>query len=127
MKLKIGNRLNAIRAEKNLSQLEMSEVLGISASAYSRLERGETSIEFEDLVRFATALDIDVQDLLPETLRINNHNNSNQSGLIFGNIYNYYSANEQSLGLQSRLESLEYENRNLKEELLRLKTISKAN
>jgi transcriptional regulator with XRE-family HTH domain len=38
MKLKLGHRLLQIREERKLSQAEMSELLGMSGSAYSRLE-----------------------------------------------------------------------------------------
>ncbi|MFQ3576011.1 MAG: helix-turn-helix transcriptional regulator [Cytophagales bacterium] len=38
MKLRIGTKLNQIRTEKNLRQDELSELLGFSVSAYSRLE-----------------------------------------------------------------------------------------
>lgn len=106
MKLKLGHRLLQIREERKLSQMEMSDLLSMSSSAYSRLERGETSLGFEELPGVAQALGIGVQDLLPDTLTINNTNNTNQSGLIFGNIYNYYHSSELVQELQAKLELL---------------------
>jgi len=107
MKLKLGSRLHQIREERRLSQDAMSTLLGMSISAYSRLERGETSIPFEDLPNIAKALGIGVQDLLPDTLTIQNSNNSNQSGLIFGNIYNYNHNSELVKELYDRIQQLE--------------------
>lgn len=106
MKLKLGHRLLQIREERKMSQHEMSELLSMSSSAYSRLERGETSLPFEDLPGVAKALGIGVQDLLPDTLTINNSNNSNQSGLIFGNIYNYYQSSDLIRELEAKISGL---------------------
>ena len=114
MKLKLGHRLLQIREERKLSQAEMSELLGMSGSAYSRLERGETSLAFEELPNVAKSLGIGVQDLLPDTLTIHNSNNSNQSGLIFGNIYNYYQNSELIQELQEKINKLSEEIQQLK-------------
>lgn len=114
MKLKLGSRLHQIREDRKLSQEAMSELLSMSASAYSRLERGETSLPFEDLPNVAKALGIGVQDLLPDTLTIHNANNSNQSGLIFGNIYNYHQSSDAIKELQQKIEALEEIIRKLK-------------
>jgi transcriptional regulator with XRE-family HTH domain len=116
MKLKLGHRLLQIREDRRLSQTEMSDLLSMSSSAYSRLERGETSLPFEDLPGVAQALGIGVQDLLPDTLTINNTNNTNQAGLIFGNIYNYYQSSELVHELQAKIEFLVDEVRKLKDQ-----------
>jgi len=107
MKLKLGGRIQQIRIDRKLSQVEMAEILNMSSSAYSRLERGETSVSFEELPAIANNLGIGVQDLLPDTLTINNTQNTNQSGLIFGNIYNYYSQDEEAKELKERIKNLE--------------------
>ena len=114
MKLKLGHRLLQIREDRKLSQQEMSDLLNMSSSAYSRLERGETSLAFEELPGMAQALGIGVQDLLPDTLTINNSNNSNQSGLIFGNIYNYYQSSDVIRELEAKISGLANELRELK-------------
>lgn len=114
MKLKLGHRLLQIREDRKLSQQEMSDLLNMSSSAYSRLERGETSLAFEELPAMAQALGIGVQDLLPDTLTINNSNNTNQSGLIFGNIYNYYQSSDVIRELEAKISGLADELRELK-------------
>ena len=65
----------------------------------------------------AKSLGIGVQDLLPDTLTINNTNNNNQSGqsgLIFGNIYNYYQNSELIQELQQKINQLSEELKLLK-------------
>jgi transcriptional regulator with XRE-family HTH domain len=114
MKIKLGHRLLQIREERKLSQSEMSELLGMSGSAYSRLERGETSLSFEELPNVAKSLGLGVQDLLPDTLTIHNSNNSHQSGLIFGNIYNYHQSSDLIQELQEKINKLSEEIRQLK-------------
>ncbi|MBC7382787.1 MAG: helix-turn-helix transcriptional regulator, partial [Bacteroidia bacterium] len=47
MKLRIGTKLSNIKIEKKLSQDQMAELLGLSTSAYARLERNETSADLE--------------------------------------------------------------------------------
>ena len=89
MKIKIGSKLYNIRSERKLSQNEMADLLSISASTYSRLERNETTIPFEELNRFSEVLNIPIQDFLPEILSIQNSHNGH--GVVFGNvIYNYF-------------------------------------
>lgn len=43
MKLRVGNKLSIVKIEKKLTQEQMSELLGLSTSAYSRLERNESA------------------------------------------------------------------------------------
>jgi transcriptional regulator with XRE-family HTH domain len=93
MKITVGHKLYKIREDKKLSQLDMAELLCISAATYSRLERNETSIELEKMIHMAKKLDIPIQDLLPETLSFTNTTENGQGQFIFGN--NYYYANPQ--------------------------------
>jgi transcriptional regulator with XRE-family HTH domain len=118
MKLKVGPRLHTIRDNRKLNQVEMAELLGMSTSAYARMERGETSPELEQLPQFAEALDAPIQELLPETLTINNSHNQHQGGVIVGNVYNnYYDRNEYSKSLEVELEKLRAENESLRSRL----------
>ena len=87
MKLKVGHKLYAIREERKLNQQEMAELLHMTPSSYSRLERGETSAELEQLVTFSKQLDIPIQELLPEILSIHSNSQQGQGGLVFGNYY----------------------------------------
>lgn len=112
MRIKIGSKLHQLREERKLTQTEMSEILGMSSSAYARLERGETQADLEQLLRFSEALQIPVQELLPETLAIHNKNNG-QVGINMGTIY---------YGVDERMQTLEKENAVLKERILGLES-----
>jgi transcriptional regulator with XRE-family HTH domain len=89
MKLKVGNRLFSAREERKINQTEMAKILGLSQSAYSRLEVNETSAEIEQIVNFAKLLQIPVQEFLPETCAIHSNNGNGQIGFVIGNSYNY--------------------------------------
>lgn len=120
MKLKMGSTLLNIRERKNMTQDAMAKLLAMTTSSYARLERGDVSAHYEDLPRFAAALDVPIQELIPDTQSIyNNMNNSSQSGFIFGSITNhyYYHPSETSLAFQNRLQQLEAENAELKRKL----------
>lgn len=87
MKLRIGNKLRDFREDRQMTQLEMAELLHIPESTYSRYERNETQISYNKIVKFAELLNVPVQELLPETVSITN-NNSGQGGggsVVFGN------------------------------------------
>ena len=90
MNIKVGNTLNKAREERKLTQTEMAELLGVSTSTYSRLERNETSAALEQAVNFANILQLPIQDFLPDTMAINHQNNQNgQVGFVIGNYYSY--------------------------------------
>ncbi|WP_154657232.1 helix-turn-helix domain-containing protein [Hugenholtzia roseola] len=68
MKMRVGQRLLTFRQERKLRQVEMAELLGVSPATYSRIERDESSLEFEQIIRIAQTLEVSVQDFLPESL-----------------------------------------------------------
>ncbi len=111
MKLKVGHKLFAIREERKLNQLEMAELLNLTPSSYSRLERGETSVELEQLVQYAKTLNIPIQELMPEILSINSNSANGQGGLVFGNYYNniYNNSDDRCKELELKLELLKTE------------------
>jgi transcriptional regulator with XRE-family HTH domain len=116
MKIRIGTKLHVVREERKLTQEEMADLLGLTTSTYARIERNETSVEFEKLPDFADALQVPIQDLLPETISItnNNHNPGPGGGVIFGN-QNFY------FGETESMKSFIKEITALKEEIERLK------
>ena len=90
MKLKVGNKLFAIREERKINQTDMAELLSMSISAYQRLERSETFANYEQVMAFSKILEVPIQEFLPDTITLHNTNNqSEQGGMILGNIYNY--------------------------------------
>ena len=54
--MNIGQNIRTIRELKNLTQVYVARRMGISANAYSKIERGQTNISTERLQQVATAL-----------------------------------------------------------------------
>ncbi len=52
----IMNRLQALRKERGFTQIKMQTLTGIDQSAYSKIERGERYLSFEQCRRVALAL-----------------------------------------------------------------------
>jgi len=112
MKMRIGTRLLSAREERKLNQAEMSDLLGVSPSTYSRLERNETSVELEQVVQYSKILQIPIQEFLPDTLTVNNsshENNQNAQGLVLGSIYNYNYSDKEALLKEMALKNKEIE------------------
>ncbi len=57
-------KLQELRIEKNLSQNEVAQNLGITQQAYSRYEREERELGYELLKKFANFFDVSVDYLL---------------------------------------------------------------
>jgi len=116
MKIKVGTRLMAVREDRRMSQEEMADLLGVSKSAYSRLERNETMLTFDEVSRYSQILNVPVQELLPEIFTVNNNPTDHSNGIIFGsqivtqnNHYHYYSSEETLKEFQSKIQLLEGE------------------
>lgn len=60
----VGNNIRRIRLFKDVLTETMAERLGISVSAYTKIERGETNLDFKRLELIAQALNIEVSLLL---------------------------------------------------------------
>jgi transcriptional regulator with XRE-family HTH domain len=75
--MKIGNRLLTERQDRKLNQAEMSDLLGLAPSTYSRIERNEGSVNLEQILDFSQKLNIPIQDFLPETISVINNGQQN--------------------------------------------------
>lgn len=117
IKMKIGHKLITARTARNFNQAEMSDLLGIATTTYSRLERNETSIDLEDLMAIAEKLEMPIQDFLPETITINSNNQQGNIGLVIGNIYYYTDKDSLIKDLEHRLALKEQENKHLQEKI----------
>ncbi|HRO46087.1 helix-turn-helix transcriptional regulator [Agriterribacter sp.] len=60
MKYKIGYRIRKLRESKDYSQQNMAGELGISTSAYSKIETGKTDPSIGRIEEIAAILDVDV-------------------------------------------------------------------
>lgn len=59
----VGQRLQLLRLEKNLTQEQMSEKLSLSTSAYCKIEYGETDLTLTRLNKIAEVLNMSALDL----------------------------------------------------------------
>jgi transcriptional regulator with XRE-family HTH domain len=123
MKIHVGNRLLAIREERKLTQQEMAELLSMSLSSYARLEKNQVSPSIEEMMRYSQNLNVPFQDLLPDSITINNKSENQSGGVVFlsvaSNTNNYY-------GTDSILSEKDKEIEALKKELELLKLAQKG-
>lgn len=63
---KIGNRILLLRKNANMTQVELSELLGISHQAVSKWENGESLPDIEQLLRLSKLFDRSIEQLLLE-------------------------------------------------------------
>ena len=61
---KIGDRIRVCRVEKKLSQENLANELGISITAYSKIERGLTNVSIGRLEQIATCLGVPLTRLM---------------------------------------------------------------
>ena len=66
--------LKLLRNEKNMSQQELADALGISKSSINMYERGERQPNFEVLEAIADFFNVDIDYLLGRTTKIINPN-----------------------------------------------------
>lgn len=62
--LPIGLKIKKLRELRNLTQLHVAEELGLSQSAYSKIELGETEITFSRLHKISSILKITLEELI---------------------------------------------------------------
>lgn len=61
---KLANYIRCLRIQKGLNQENMAYDLGISVTAYSKIERGLTNISFSRLKQIAECLDVTMTSLV---------------------------------------------------------------
>lgn len=63
---KFGKRLKSLRLDKELTQLELAEILDMSPNFIGMLERGERNTTVENVFKIARALGIKPSNLFEE-------------------------------------------------------------
>ena len=72
--ISIGSKLKELRKQKRFSQEQVCDALGISQSAYARIEKGESNSWAIHLEKISNLFNIKPEELLKEDrLLINNH------------------------------------------------------
>jgi len=105
-KMHIGLKIKKIRELKNLSQTYLAQQLGMSQSAYSKIEIGETEVTYNKLEKISEVLELKPEDII----RFNDsmvfnvmHNNDGNNEFV---INNNFSDKERAL-YEERIASLE--------------------
>ncbi len=70
MFVSIGKRIRKARHDKSFTQEILAEKTGISTSFLGHIERGSRKASVETLVHLANVLEIDVNTLLADSLRV---------------------------------------------------------
>lgn len=63
----IGKKIKDARTKKNMTQLELADIFGVSYQAVSNWERGNTMPDITKLPDIAKALDLNIADLLGDS------------------------------------------------------------
>ncbi|MGN1387028.1 MAG: helix-turn-helix domain-containing protein [Bacillus sp. (in: firmicutes)] len=80
--MSFSDNLKAIRKEKNLSQEELAELLGVSRQAVSKWELGDGYPEVEKLLIIAGKLNVSLDNLMGTEIVITDANKNNAPGQI---------------------------------------------
>lgn len=120
---KVGRRLAVAREDLRLSQKEMAERLSVKQQTYSRYERNEIGLPIQEIARFADVLDIPIQEFIPETTSIHNHNKHSQGVVIANDVsmnYNFFSgeSSEEMKILKEQIALLQKQNEMLRQQLM---------
>ena len=104
----IGKKIKMLRELRNLTQEHMAGVLGVTQSAYSRMEIGETEITYSKLARIATEIGMKPEDIISfsESMVFNVMNNQTGNGLV---IQNNHPTNEERELFNQQIETLKNE------------------
>ena len=68
MRDELSEKIRLIRLSKNLSQQNIADELGITVSAYSNMERGDTEITIQRLKKIAQILQVNINDLITDNI-----------------------------------------------------------
>jgi transcriptional regulator with XRE-family HTH domain len=95
----IGQKIKKLRELKNLTQTHLADQLGVSQSAYSKIELGESEVTFTKLEKISEALGMKPEEVIAfnESMVFNVMNNAN-GGNVLSHVHQYnISENERKL------------------------------
>lgn len=61
----VGQRIREERTEKNLSQGDLGQAVGVSFQQIQKYERGSNRVSASTLARLAAVLDVPIEDMFP--------------------------------------------------------------
>jgi transcriptional regulator with XRE-family HTH domain len=83
----IGQKIKKLRELKNLTQTHMAQQLGVSQSAYSKMELGESEVTYNRLEKISEILEMKPEEVISfnESMVFNEMNNQ-YGGNVFSQI-----------------------------------------
>lgn len=69
-------KIRSVRKEKGFSQIDIAQKIGLSQSAYGRIENAEVNIILNDLEKISQALECPINELLQQKSNVQNLENS---------------------------------------------------
>ena len=120
MEAKLNTRIRKARELKAYSQALVSEKLGITQKAYSKLERGETKLNWDKLNQLSEIFEIDIWELINTkkelTLEVNNSLDTAHINVdLLEKLIRQYEDKIKSL--ESKVQNLNKENQKLSSQL----------
>lgn len=111
----IISNIKKFRELKNITREQIADELELSASGYSKIERGEIELSVIRLIQIANVLDIEVSKIMnfDVTTIFNISNNTGMNGQV--KVDNYTNSKDEYLDKYVKL--LELENESLKSKL----------
>jgi transcriptional regulator with XRE-family HTH domain len=109
----LGEKLKSIRHRKGFSAEQIASEVGVDVSTYRRYERNETSPTLDRIASLAKALEVSIQELLPDNITQINNNQEGGIAVMFNSTINQLS--------EKLIEQYEIRINNLSKEIERLK------
>ena len=83
----IGQKIKKLRELKNLTQSHMAHELGVTQSAYSKMELGESEVTYSRLEKISNALGMKPEDVIAfNDQMVFNISNNQYGGNVFSQI-----------------------------------------
>jgi transcriptional regulator with XRE-family HTH domain len=119
--LHIGQKIKKLRELKNLTQSHVAQQLGVTQSAYSKLELGESEVTYSRLERISDVLGMKPEEIISfNDQMVFNISNNPYGGNVFSHIdQNGITENERKL-YQDQIDLLKNEVAHLKEMVAKL-------
>jgi transcriptional regulator with XRE-family HTH domain len=119
--LHIGQKIKKLRELKNLTQSHVAQQLGVTQSAYSKMELGESEVTYSKLERISDVLGMKPEEVIAfNDQMIFNISNNQYGGNVFSHIdQNGITENERKL-YHDQIDLLKNEVAHLKEMIAKL-------
>ena len=96
--MNVIENIRETRKQKGFSHEAMAVNLGISQTAYTKIERGETKLTVDRLQKIAEVLDVKLSELLelePQSFHQEIHNNSSVTAISHQKVETLYQENRE--------------------------------